>query len=235
MKLLAFDTTLETCSAALSADDNIVAHRSERRARGHAEALLPMIEAVLADAGIGYADLDALGVTVGPGGFAGQRIGLAAARGIGLARALPVQGVTTLAAIAYGVASEGLAEADEDIYVALDARRGQIYAQAFAQPLTWPQRQSEPRAIALGDIKTQIPAGRCLVVGTGTALVEAALDDAGLADLTMRYLAPPTEADARHVAALALCEIAGRGLPTVPPSPLYLRAPDAKLPGGRSL
>lgn len=231
MKLLGFDTTLETCSVALLDDDRLVAGRAERLVRGHAEALLPMIEAVMNEAGLGYAELDALGVTVGPGTFTGQRIGLAAARGIGLARKLPVQGVTTLSAIAYGVDSDGLVEDDEDILVALDARRGDVYLQLFSRPLAWPQNRTSAAAIPLAGIALEAPQRPCVVVGTAVPLVETALAGGRPAP---RYLSAPAEAEARHVAALARREIEAHGLPRQPPSPLYLRAPDAKLPGGRT-
>jgi len=230
MNLLALDTTLETCSVAVSIDGAVAAQQAEHLVRGHAEALMPMIDAVLAAAGIGYADLDAVGITVGPGSFTGQRVGLSAARGIGLARQIPVQGVTTLDAIAFGVDADGLAAAGEDVLVALDARRGQLYVQHYPRPLDWPQSRSAAAAITLAEIADQVPDGPCVVVGSGVALVRAALG----ARPGLRYLEAPGEAAARHVAGLALCEIQANGAPTAPPAPLYLRPPDAKLPGGKA-
>ena len=85
MKILAFDTALNACSVAIADDGQVLAHTHEKRRRGHAETLLPMIEDEMKKAGITYEDLDLLAVTVGPGTFTGLRIGLAAARGISIA------------------------------------------------------------------------------------------------------------------------------------------------------
>ncbi|MBF0307713.1 MAG: tRNA (adenosine(37)-N6)-threonylcarbamoyltransferase complex dimerization subunit type 1 TsaB, partial [Alphaproteobacteria bacterium] len=99
MLALGFDTSLQACSVALWRDGAVLARRSECMARGHAEALLPMIVAVMADGGAAWRDLTLIGVTVGPGTFTGIRIGLAAARGLGLAAGLPVAGVGTADAV----------------------------------------------------------------------------------------------------------------------------------------
>jgi tRNA threonylcarbamoyladenosine biosynthesis protein TsaB len=100
MNLLAFDSAQAACSAAVRRDSTLAARRFARMERGHAEALMPMIVAVLADAGIGFPALDAVAVTVGPGSYTGIRVGLAAAKGIALARGIPLIGVTTLEAVA---------------------------------------------------------------------------------------------------------------------------------------
>ena len=230
MKILSFDTTLETCSVAVLRDEVLLAHRAQRLERGHAEALLPMIEATMAEARLDFSDLDVVAVTVGPGTFTGQRIGLAAARGIGLAQNIPVQGVTTLDAMAYGVAAAGLCQGHEDILVALDARREEVNLQLYRQPLAWPQSISEPIAVPIAELGDHVPAGPCVVVGSGASLIREVFSADGL-----RFLATNETADAQYVAALALRQIAVAGLPTRPPAPLYLRGPDAKLPGGRSL
>jgi len=232
MKLLAIDTTLETCSVAIVLDDALAAHRARQIGRGHAEALMPMIDAVLAEAGASYADLDAVAVTVGPGSFTGQRVGLSAARGIGLARSIPVKGVTTLSAIAFGLIADGLVQDGEDILVALDARRNEVYVQHFPTPFSWPCTQSQPIAIPVADLGSLRYGESCVVAGTGIDLVR---QEPGEQPPGLRFLVTPTEADARHVGALAIAEIAATGLPMTPPAPLYLRAPDAKLPGGKSL
>jgi tRNA threonylcarbamoyladenosine biosynthesis protein TsaB len=102
MLVLAIDTALEACSAAVfdSGDETIVASDSQFMARGHAEALMPLIAAVMEQAAISFAALDRIAVTVGPGSFTGLRVGIAAARGIALATRKPVVGITTLAALA---------------------------------------------------------------------------------------------------------------------------------------
>ncbi len=99
MKVLAFDCSGASCSAAVLIDDRPAAQRFAPMERGHAETLLPMIETVLREAALTPAALDLLAVTVGPGSFTGLRIGLAAARGLALARKLPAIGVTSFDAV----------------------------------------------------------------------------------------------------------------------------------------
>src|SRR5215467_10709212 len=99
MKVLAFDCSGASCSAAVLIDDRPAAQRFAPMERGHAETLLPMIETVLREAGLTPAMLDLLAVTVGPGSFTGLRIGLAAGRGLALARALPAIGVPSFDAV----------------------------------------------------------------------------------------------------------------------------------------
>src|SRR6202161_1174559 len=100
MRILSGDTALGACSVAVLEDDLVRAHRFEVMARGHAEALAPMVESAMRGAGLGFADLDRLAVTTGPGTFTGQRVGLAFMRGLRVALKKPLIGLTTLEAIA---------------------------------------------------------------------------------------------------------------------------------------
>src|SRR5690348_13641272 len=109
MNILAFDTSGAVCAAAVLRGGVLAARRAAPMERGHAQALAPMLADTMAEAGLGFDALDAIGVTVGPGAFTGIRIGLATARGIGLAAALPVYGVTGFAAIASAVPESLLA------------------------------------------------------------------------------------------------------------------------------
>lgn len=214
--MLAFDTCLDACSAAIWEAGGVLAHAFERRGRGHAEVLLPMIEAVRKEAGLDYADLDRIGVTVGPGTFAGTRIGLAAARGMALAGGLTVIGVSTLEAVAQGLE---MAE-DEAVLAAFDARRGEIYGQMFGPAL---RPLGPPAALPPQELAARAAGWRRLwLVGTGAALV-APLLPAGTA---WEMVAGREMPDATEIAALA----ARRAPAALPPEPLYLRAPDAKLP-----
>ena len=134
MKLLAIDTTSSACSAALLAGDRIVAHRSADMERGHAEALMPMVADCLAAASAelprGFADLDGIAVTVGPGAFTGVRIGLAAAGAMAMAAGIPVIGLTSLEVVA--AAHVGTAPTGRPLLVALDAKRADVYCQLFS-------------------------------------------------------------------------------------------------------
>src|SRR5688572_11362625 len=101
MRVLAIDTALEACSAAVPDTENgVLASETRSMARGHAEALMPLIARVMGEAKTPFADLDRIAVTTGPGSFTGLRVGIAAARGIALATGKPAFGVTTLAAFA---------------------------------------------------------------------------------------------------------------------------------------
>jgi len=131
MRLLAIDTALAACSAAVfDTDGGIIASESEPMTRGHAEALMPMIARVMAKAGIKFDKLDRIAVTVGPGSFTGLRVGVSAARGLALAAGKPAVGVATTTALA----APYLAENDKKpVLVVIDARNDQAYMQAFGE------------------------------------------------------------------------------------------------------
>jgi tRNA threonylcarbamoyladenosine biosynthesis protein TsaB len=128
MKLLALDTATEACSAAVWVDGAVL-ERYERAPRRHAALILPMIEAVLAEAGLDVMRLDAIAVGRGPGAFTGVRIAMGMAQGIAFAADLPVAPVSTLAALALGVARE---TGQARIAAALDARMNEVYWGVYA-------------------------------------------------------------------------------------------------------
>ena len=121
--VLAFDTSAAQCAAALLWGDRVVGLRHEVMAKGQAERLLPLLAEMLAEAGIGWADLGCIGVGTGPGNFTGVRIAVAAARGLALGLGVPAVAVTSLEAQAFGVGGV--------VVSSLDARRGSIYVQVF--------------------------------------------------------------------------------------------------------
>jgi tRNA threonylcarbamoyladenosine biosynthesis protein TsaB len=122
MKLLAIDTAAQRLQLGLLRGDRIDTH-IEDMAQGQAERLFPAIAGLLAGAGLAYADLTRIAVTTGPGSFTGVRIGLSAARGLGLALGIPVIGVPSL--LALSLLANGPAT------VIVDARRGEAYLQRF--------------------------------------------------------------------------------------------------------
>src|ERR1700694_5061493 len=102
MRVLAIDTALAACSAAVldTGRAAIIASETRVMARGHAEAIMPLIARVMDQAEIEFAELDRIAVTTGPGSFTGLRVGISAARGIALAAAKPAIGLTTLSGFA---------------------------------------------------------------------------------------------------------------------------------------
>jgi len=127
LPILAFDTSAAHCAAALLLPDPLnvcrVVQRLEPMEKGQAERLIPLLEELLAESGIGWKDLKALAVGTGPGNFTGVRISVAAARGLALGLGIPAVGVTRLEALAYGL--------PRPLVVIEDAKRGQVYVQLF--------------------------------------------------------------------------------------------------------
>jgi len=232
--LLAIETAGSACSAAVARDGAVRAAESRALRHGHAEALLPMVERVMAAAGLMPSQLDAVAAAIGPGGFTGIRVGLAAAQGIALAVGARLVGISSFAAVAARVA--GIGECGcAAMLVALDSRRADLYVQLFAgdraTPLAAPQALLADR---LGDYvarfavdlrQTSLSGGdaRLLIAGDGAAAAAAALGDD--VDWTIAGDSAP---DARGVAAAALREI-GSGATAGPVRPLYLRPPDVTL------
>ena len=214
MIILGLDTALAACSVAVTRDGRVLAAASEPMLRGHQERLAPMAQAVMAEAGLAFAELDRIGVSVGPGSFTGLRVGLAFAKGLGLALGKPCVGVGTLEALAASEPGPGLTAA------VIDAKRNQLYLQAFESGAALMAPDALPVETAAARLAELWRGGPLRLVGPGAALL------AGIApDAVVIERAAPDPA--------ALCAlVAGR---TTPARPLYLRAPDAKLPGGRDL
>ncbi len=131
MLILAIDTALDACAAGVLDTEagKLIAQESQAMKRGHAEALMPLIARVIKESGIAFASLDRIAVTTGPGSFTGLRVGLSAARGIGLAANKPVVGLTTLTAYAAPVVSQN---AEQPVISAIDARHDHVYFQVVS-------------------------------------------------------------------------------------------------------
>jgi tRNA threonylcarbamoyl adenosine modification protein YeaZ len=128
MRVLAIDTALESCAAAVLDPELGVVREALPMARGHAEALMPLLARVMGEVKSGFAAIDRVAVTTGPGSFTGLRVGISAARGIALATGKPAYGITTLAAFA----APHIATDDSlPIAVAIDARHSHVYLQIF--------------------------------------------------------------------------------------------------------
>ena len=224
MRVLAIDCALDACSAAVFDSDpgSIIASQSRIMARGHAEALMPLIARVMDEAEVEFHELDRIAVTVGPGSFTGLRVGIAAARGIALAAAKPAIGLTTLAALA----APHIAEDDTTPVVAvIDARHGHVYMQVFGPG---GRTLLAPRIAPLREAARAATSGPARIVGSAADLV---------AQSWPRGEPPPALVDQRvapditWIARLGAIAAAAEG----PPKPLYLRAPDAQPQGAARL
>lgn len=230
MNILALDTTMRACSAALLRDaqgtgDLFAAF--EHLERGHAEAIMPMIEKIMARAELCWDALDRIAVTTGPGTFTGVRVGVAAARGLALATGAGLIGITSLAAIAAAVLDQRETEGNGGIVaVAADARRGQVYFALFDAAGS---ALCDPMAATAGEAAGLLPEGQDLVLaGSGARLVA---EEAEKRDIKACAVLPDMQPDAATVVRMA----AGQTVEPGPVSPLYLRAPDAKPQTGKTI
>lgn len=223
MNILAFDTTLGACSAAVAKTDGKARRifgRYELRDRQHAETIIPMIEETLEESGLGWDALDAIAVTSGPGSFTGVRVGVATARGLALALDKPLIAATSLDVMARHACGE--LDLEKDAFaVAVDARRGEVYLAIYdadGAPVSEAIAATPNRA---GNVVDE--AGVSVVVGSGAPLL------AGDGSRTSRLT--DLQPDARILAAMAV------DLPTIdgPLRPLYLRPPDAKPQDGKAV
>lgn len=204
MAILALDTTGAACSVALRVPglpDRIL---SEMIGKGHAERLAPMVQTVLAEAGVEPSSLERIGVTIGPGGFAGTRVGVAFARGLALATGAQAFGVSNLAVLA-------AAHADvRPLATVHDAKRGEVVIQ------TWGDVPSEPERLSLELARDRL-GGMVLCGGGAGLLAEGGQSVLGDGELDLSCLLDLT---------------GSAGSEDSPPAPFYVRPPDAKLPGG---
>lgn len=156
-KIIAFDTAMSGCSVAYcDLEKNIFHGKTMKMARGQAEKLVPMIEAVMQESGADYSALDMIATTVGPGAFTGLRIGLSTARALGVALDVRVAGFTTLELLAYRFAeekkqgeSDGAAGDVDAVLVVLETKRQDFYVQIFSAE---GGEITMPSALDFGDI-----------------------------------------------------------------------------------
>jgi tRNA threonylcarbamoyladenosine biosynthesis protein TsaB len=215
--VLALDTALAACSVCLfdAARDKVIASESLLLGRGHAEALLPMLERVIAKLDGGWAKVERIGVVVGPGSFTGLRVGISAARAAALAIGCPAVGISTLAALAAPLV--GVSEGTP-IAAAIDARHGNVFFQIFSsegQPL------GAPAALSLEESVARIGERPVHLVGSASpALQEALARAGGIARSSVAEAVP----DIVCVAKLAVAADPR----TAPPDPLYVKRADAR-------
>ncbi|MBO8195462.1 tRNA (adenosine(37)-N6)-threonylcarbamoyltransferase complex dimerization subunit type 1 TsaB [Streptomyces oryzae] len=217
MLMLALDTATPAVTVALhdAEGDRTLATAHKVDARRHGELLLPCVDAVLGEAGRKLAEVTDVVVGVGPGPYTGLRVGLATAEAFAAALGQRVHGVCTLDGIAY---ASGLTE---PFVVATDARRKEVYWARYADART---RVTDPAVDPPAEIEAAEPQiGRLPAVGAGAVLYESVFRG------VRREL--PADQSAAALARLAAERLA-RGEELLPPRPLYLRRPDARVPAG---
>ncbi len=219
MIVLAFDTATPRTAVALQVDDaeaprEVVHDPAPGERPGHATQLLPLAARLLGDAGLGFPDVELLGVGVGPGTFTGVRIGVATARALAQAGGTALAGVSSLAALAAGV--EG-----RDVLAVVDARRGEAFVAGFREG----EEVLAPAALAPEALERLAPpagGGAWLAAGDGAVRFRDALERAGATVL-------PDIDPAHRISAAATCRLAraAGASPREDVLPVYVRAPDA--------
>ncbi|MFW6866850.1 tRNA (adenosine(37)-N6)-threonylcarbamoyltransferase complex dimerization subunit type 1 TsaB [Nocardioides sp. CPCC 206347] len=204
--LLAFDTASPSVTVALHDGTEVVAAATAEIGMRHGEQLAPLIEQVLASAGITPAGVTGIAVGVGPGPFTGLRVGLVTARTLAHVLDVPVHGVCSLDALAAEAVATGVV--DGDFLVATDARRKEVYLASYDGN---GRRQSAPVVERPAVLASDLP-----VVGEGAALYPDAFPNART----------PLRPDAAWLARAVIAQ----QVEVLGPEPLYLRRPDAEIP-----
>ncbi len=224
MNILALDTSMGACSAAVLRAEGEVLRlhaRQEAMARGHAEALMPMVAGVLEEAGLAASELDLIAATVGPGSFTGVRIAIAAARGLALATGAKLYGTDSLSVMAK-VALAKRRRAQRPLRRrGRCARRCMLYLGIYDGT---GRRREGPLLIAPDEAVSLLPGELDLVVGSGASLLAEASE---LQGRRIEPALPELQPEAAALASIALA--AGETQQTL--RPLYLRPPDARPQG----
>jgi len=217
MRVLAIDTALGACSAAVfdTGHGGVMASESLAMDRGHAEAVVPLVARVVKKASLRLSDCDRVVVTTGPGSFTGLRVGIAAARGIALAAALPIVGVSTL----WAFAAPLFATDDKlPVLAVIDARHQHVYMQMFGAGST---ALGEPRLAPLAEAVRTAGDTPIRIVGSAARPIAEALIKAGRIPAAVVSRAAPDIAWVAQIGSIVPENAA-------PPIPLYLRPPDAQ-------
>jgi tRNA threonylcarbamoyladenosine biosynthesis protein TsaB len=227
VRILAFDTATRATAVALADAETVYTRRDDPppgQRPGHATRLLPLIDEVMEQAGVGWEEIDRIAVGLGPGTFTGLRIGVATAKALARASGTPLVGVSTLESLARGPGRLP-GPGDHDVVVAvLDARRGEVYAGAW-DPGREDNPLLSPRAISPEALLSLLPGlgSGPVAIGEGAIAFREVLERGGMT-------VPGDDSDLHRVTAAGHCLIARR-IPVVDPdalAPDYQRLPDAQ-------
>ena len=211
MIILSLDCASSGCGVCVWQDGDILAQNSEQMERGQDARLIPLVQEVMAQAKLSYADLDRIAVTRGPGSFTGLRIGLAAARGIGLAADKPVIGIDR-----FSVHRAQQADQAKSLLVVLESRREELYLRFYPASGT----PHEPCMLCANEIAAFVKAQQ-------DVLIAGDVRDVLAAHLPAELFATKTEAEC--ITAARLASQSQIGDTAYLPRPLYLRAPDVTI------
>jgi len=257
MTILAIDTSTEACSAALcvgAADEALggrVLTRYQEAPRGHAELILPMVDALLAEASITLKDLTAIAFGRGPGSFTGVRLAASVVQGLAYGSGVGVVPVSTLQAVAtraFALEDERDAPRATHVLVCNDARMDEVYVGAFARGprvcgVTVPvvlgaesvRRPDQVQVPEIADLGAATGVARWIGAGHGfkayPVLSQLRAEAGGALEAVHEMILPRAE----DILAIARAEIAaGRVLPPTAALPVYVRDEVAKIPGSLS-
>lgn len=224
MRILALDTALGQCACAVidTAQETPLASEVIAMDRGHAEALLPMLDRVMARVEGGFGSLDRVAVTVGPGSFTGLRVGISAARAIGLAAGVPVVGVTTLSALMAPLMQDG---PQRLTVAAIDARGGRVFAQGIGPS---GRLVIGPAVLSIRDVVRTLGSGSVTLVGSGAAAIAQDARSVGIEPIL------PAESNLPDIAWVARIGMAADPAEALA-KPYYLAPPDARPQDGARL
>ncbi|MDK2972454.1 MAG: tRNA threonylcarbamoyladenosine biosynthesis protein TsaB [Candidatus Sumerlaeota bacterium] len=220
MNLLAIETSTPTGGVALVADGQLLGSMTITSQRGHSRLILPAMETLMKEAGIGPGDLDVVAATRGPGAFTGVRVGLSLAKGLCLSGTPRLLTVSTLEALAHRA---WCGEQTDYVLPLLNARQGQVYGAFFRVGASGVgEAEGEEFALTPEDVLARWP-GRCLLAGTGAQVFADAWEGAGKGQVV--WARPERRLPSAESLAFLALERATQGLFEDPAAvlPVYLR------------
>jgi tRNA threonylcarbamoyladenosine biosynthesis protein TsaB len=221
MLMLALESSAKAASAAVFADDKLLGLSVQNGGLTHSRTLLPMAESLLKNMDKTVRDVELVAVAHGPGSFTGLRIGMAEAKGLCWALEIPVVGVSTLEAMAYG----GPTMEGAMLCCAMDARRGQVYNALFTVEGGKPQRLTPDRAISVAELEGELVSYKkpWILLGDGAVLCYNSLNREAL---TVQLAPEPLRVQSARGVGLAALEAEPRPVDSL--LPVYLRLSQAE-------